>query len=217
MIKQALSAMLRRSETGARLLTLRTLDTTGYLKEKGWVNSAIAAMPVDAAGQPIPWYTYGSIDFLVGRVKSGMRVFEYGSGNSTLWWSRRTRQVVSCEHDRLWHAVMQPQVPANVEYLLADLGDGDRYAGSAARQSEPFDVIVIDGRDRVRCAMASLTALKPEGVVVWDNSDRSEYDAGYRFLVDQGFRRLDFWGLGPINAYGWCTSIFYRPGNCFDL
>jgi len=217
MIKKALSTILRKTDAGSRLLTVRSLAENGYLKDKGWIASVIGSMPVDASGQPIPWYTYGAIDFLSGRVKDGMRVFEYGSGNSTLWWGGRTRQVVSCEHDKTWYDVMKGKVPPNVDYTLVELDRDGRYANAVAAQPDPFDVVVIDGRDRVNCAKASLPALKPDGVIVWDNSDRPDYDAGYRFLLENRFKRLDFWGMGPINAYGWCTSVFYRPQNCFDI
>src|ERR1051325_11413300 len=169
MIKKALSMILRKSEVGSRLLTIRSLVHAGYLKDKGWMGSVRDAMPLDASGRPIPWYTYGAIDFLDGRVKSNMRIFEYGSGNSTLWWSGRTRCVVSCEHDRAWHASMKARLPANVDYLLVELGDDGRYAKAITAHTEPFDIIVIDGRDRVNCAKASLASLKPDGVIVWDN------------------------------------------------
>ena len=160
------------------------LVENGYLKDKGWIASVLGSMPVDASEQPIPWYTYGAIDFLAGRVKDGMRVFEYGSGNSTLWWSGRTRQVVSCEHDKAWYDVMKGKVPANVDYTLIELDRDGSYANAVAGHADPFDVVVIDGRDRINCAKASLTALKPDGVIVWDNSDRPDYDAGYRFLPE---------------------------------
>jgi len=217
MIKKALSRILRKTDAGTRLLTVRSLVENGYLKEKGWIASVIASMPVDASRQPVPWYTYGAIDFLADRVKGGMQVFEYGSGNSTLWWGGRTRHVVSCEHDKTWYDVMKDRVPPNVDYMLIELNGDGRYANAVADKPDPFDVVVIDGRDRVNCAMASLSALKPDGVIVWDNSDRPDYDAGYRFLLENRFKRLDFWGLGPINAYGWCTSVFYRQQNCFDI
>ena len=217
MIKKALTKVLRKTSAGARLLTVRSLAESGYLKEKGWIRSVTGSMPVDASGEPIPWYTYGAIDFLTGRVNAGMRVFEYGSGNSTLWWGRRTQQVVSCEHDRTWYDVMKGKVPPNVEYTLIELDRDGRYATAVAGQTDPFDVVVIDGRDRVNCAKASLPALKPDGVIIWDNSDRPDYDAGYRFLLENRFKRIDFWGMGPINVYGWCTSVFYRPQNCFEI
>jgi hypothetical protein len=217
MIKKALTKILRKTEAGSKLLTVRSLVEGGYLKDKGWIRSVIGSMPVDASGQPVPWYTYGAIDFLADRVKGGMRVFEYGSGNSTLWWGCRTRHVVSCEHDKAWYDFMKGKIPPNVDYTLIELDVDGRYANAVAGQPAPFDVVVIDGRDRVSCAKASLAALKPDGVIVWDNSDRPDYDAGYRFLLENGFKRLDFWGMGPINAYGWCTSVFYRPQNCFEI
>ncbi len=54
-------------------------------------------------------------------------------------------------------------------------------------------------------------------MVIWDNSDRSDYEEGYEFLLGQGFRRLDFYGLGPINVMASCTSVFYREQNCLGL
>ena len=77
----------------------------------------------------------------------------------------------------------------------------------------PFDIIVIDGRHRVLCARYALEALKPDGIIVWDNTDRDRYREGYAYLESQGFQRRDFDGMGPINNFAWRTSIFYRPGN----
>ena len=48
-------------------------------------------------------------------------------------------------------------------------------------------------------------------------TDRVIYQEGYEFLLTNGFKRLDFWGMGPINPYSWCTSIFYRKENCLEI
>lgn len=29
-----------------------------------------------------------------------MKIFEYGSGNSTLWWSEKVDSIISVEHDK---------------------------------------------------------------------------------------------------------------------
>ena len=100
--------------------------------------------------------------------------------------------------------------------LLAPLAD-QAYSNSILAYRETFDIIVVDGRDRVECAKNSLQALKPNGVIIWDNSDRPEYEAGYEFLLNKGFKRIDFSGFGPINSRAWCTSVFYRPGNCLGI
>jgi hypothetical protein len=80
-----------------------------------------------------------------------------------------------------------------------------------------FDIIVIDGRDRVNCAKNSLGALKEDGVIIWDNSERSKYAEGYAFLKDNGFKRIEFTGIGPVNSFAWSTTVFYRNKNCLAI
>lgn len=193
------------------------LGRNGYLTQIGWLASFSTSLPVDQQGNPLPWYTYGAIAFLQDRIRPEMAVFEFGSGNSTLWWSQRVAQVVSREHDAAWYQRVKALVPANVDYQhIACLPDGD-YAREVLKHVGRFDLIVIDGPDRVNCARHALQALKAHGAIIWDNSDREEYAAGYSLLTQAGFRRLDFSGMGPINPQGWCTSIFYRPDNCLGI
>ena len=104
-----------------------------------------------------------------------------------------------------------------MEYLHHELVHGGEYSKTILRYNNAFDIIVIDGRDRVNCARNCLGALKDNGVVIWDNSDRDKYEEGYAYLVQNGFNRLDFDGLGPINCDGWRTSVFYRQNNCLGI
>lgn len=50
----------------------------------------------------IPWITFSAIQFLKRILSSDMRVFEYGSGGSTLFFARRVSEVISVEHDDEW-------------------------------------------------------------------------------------------------------------------
>ena len=60
----------------------------------GHLRSVRAASPVDAAGKPIPWYTYPAIDFLRQLDLSERTVFDiHGSGKSTLFWAARAARV----------------------------------------------------------------------------------------------------------------------------
>jgi predicted O-methyltransferase YrrM len=49
-----------------------------------------------------PWITFPAIRFLERVIRPHMRVFEYGSGGSTLFFARRVREVISIEHDPVW-------------------------------------------------------------------------------------------------------------------
>ena len=144
-----------------------------------------------------------------------LRVFEYGCGFSTLWWSSRVRSVVSCENDEEWACSIRNRAPANVTVLHRPIVPDGEYASESTHHLS--DIIVIDGRDRVNCAKRCLPGLSDTGVIIWDKSDRERYQDGYEFLTNNGFRRLDFYGIGPVNFTTWCTSIFYRSGNCLGI
>jgi hypothetical protein len=206
------------------LKTLRALrqclglvaGNTGYLRTTGWFRSLVLSSSIDARGEPLPWITYPSLRFLESRLHPEMEVFEFGSGASTQWWARRVRRVVSCEDDRDWFERTRALAPANVQLTYAS-GDGPEYAGTILAYNSTFDIVVIDGTDRVSCARNCLGALKPDGVILWDNTDREQYRPGFELLREQGFRRVDFIGMTPINLFECSTSIFYRDRNCLGL
>jgi hypothetical protein len=186
-----------------------------YIAEMGWIASYKSKKPLDRFDRAIPWFTYPAIEFLSQRVPGDATVFEYGAGFSTIWWNQRVRAVVSCENNALWVADILSIMPtANVIYR--PLEDGN-YSDEIKKYTNKFDAIVIDGRQRVACAKNSVPALTYRGVIIWDNSDRKEYEEGQEFLKRQGFRHVDFVGLGPINPYATSTSIYYRDGNCLGL
>jgi len=72
----------------------------------------------------LPWISFYAIGFLERIVRPDMRVFEYGSGGSTLFWADRVKEVVSVEHDRRWFNKLQEAIRreriGNVRYILAE-------------------------------------------------------------------------------------------------
>lgn len=201
----------RREEKGAALAALP------FLRETGWIKSHLMRSPVNAEGCPIPWYRYAAIDFFYERVSGGHLVFEFGSGNSTHWWARMAKQVTAVEHDEVWARKVRADAAENVEILEVGLKPGGEYCRTPERTGDLYDIMIIDGRDRVNCAMNCLESLKSSGVVIWDDSHRSRYRNGIAFLVENGFRQLRFTGLGPIAPNPGETSVFYRTANCFGI
>jgi hypothetical protein len=193
------------------------LRHAGPPAQDGWFRSFEEGASVDRDGQPIPWYTYPAIEFLHTRIRPEMTVFEYGCGNSTIWWAARVAGVVSVEHDSEWYRRISGRVPPNVALLHVPLDRPGEYAGTLLRASRRFDVVVIDGRERVECTRGITRGLADRGVIVFDNSDRPEYAEGYAALADQGFRRIDFVGMVAIVPHKNMTSVFYRSDNCFGI
>lgn len=200
-----------------RVYGLYSLRIKGPLHDDGWFRSFEEGSSVDAEGNPLPFIAYAALEFLTRRIHPSMSVFEYGSGFSTLWWASRVKEVIACEHDEGWYHRVSSHAPANVMMHHVPLKyDGD-YCRFAAQFPGRFDIVVIDGRDRVNCASHALVALKPSGVILWDNTNRLEYQAAFDSLFGRGFRKLEFVSMAPIMNEKVETSIFYRSDNCLGI
>lgn len=195
----------------------RIFNSSPYLAETGWWRSYRAKLPLDKDGQPIPWVTYSFIDFITNRITDDLIIFEFGSGNSTFFYASKAKKVVSVEHDESWYMQIRDKTPANADILYQVLEYGGEYCKTMTRQPFKFDIVVVDGRDRVNCMLNAVEGLTETGVVVLDDSERTAYQKGIEFLVDGGFRRLDFWGIAPGLAYRKCTTVFYKQNNCLQI
>lgn len=98
----------------------------------------------------------------------------------------------------------------NVEHGLLNQ-EFASYASQIARYDKGyFDIIVIDGMARNLCGFYAANLISNGGYIILDNSDRWQYNALQRYLVNSGFGRIDFWGPGPSNSWAWCTSFFSK-------
>jgi hypothetical protein len=199
--------------------TNRSLQLLGSLRDLGWQRSVGRGVPLDDRGEPLAWYTYPCLAWLEPRLSPGDRVFEFGAGGSTLWYGRRVAEVVAVEHDSGWLARLAPLAGPNVELLqrparLDEVGDpadpsvyveaiGDRPTGH-------FDLVAVDGMERLACIEAAIPHLRADGLIVLDNSDRPHLRPGIDRLDGLGFGRIDFLGFHPAHAIPACTSVFSR-------
>lgn len=175
-----------------------------WLRMQGYDRSLQAQMAVDADGAPVPWYTYPMIEYLRQFDLSDVRVFEYGSGHSTLFWASRCAEVIAVEHNRQWYEYMRDRLPGNVRLILKELPE--EYAAAITDAGGEFQIIVIDGEWRLECAKKSVDSLSRLGMFLVDNSDW--FVDTNRYLRSRGFFQVDFNGPGPINRYAWTSSLF---------
>ncbi|MBD3269963.1 FkbM family methyltransferase [Candidatus Peregrinibacteria bacterium] len=182
----------------------------GYFIDKGWIQSKNIGKAVDSQGKPIPWLTYSFLDFISDKIGKEHVIFEYGSGNSTLYWAKLCHKLYTVEHNLEWYNKIKAEIPSNVSLQHCDLSDPDQYANTINMSKLQFDVIIIDGRERVRCINTSSKCLKKNGIIVLDDSEREKYEDGIRFLESEGFKKLDFWGISPGYFENKCTSVFFK-------
>lgn len=108
-----------------------------------------------------PLMSYEAIDWLNDYLKPEMRVFEWGSGGSTLWIRKRAK-IISIEHDEGW--------AEKTGAIL--IKDDEKYVGAIDEYPDNyFDLVIVDGVDwsRKRCMPKAFDKVKKGGYLLLDD------------------------------------------------
>jgi hypothetical protein len=103
------------------------------------------------------------------------RVLEWGAGGSTLYWPSMFPEIDwwSVEHNPAYAQALKGKTPPNVTLL--------QLAYPAYHELKPadvgglFDLIIVDGRQRVRCLDIARDLLNPGGAAVLHDAGRERY------------------------------------------
>jgi len=197
------------------LLTLKHWHAlrTHALAQLGWLSSRKSGESTDFCG-PVPWWSYSCTHFLDQVVPRNSRVLELGGGYSTIWWLARESHVTTFETNKLWEKNLRLKVKnfhLEKNWDLFVINQVSAKVLDERLKDKKFDVIVVDHEgDRVRVASILEEISTENTLIIWDNSDRAEYFEVLDTLTQKGFKRLDFFGLSPINAYCTQTTILSK-------
>jgi predicted O-methyltransferase YrrM len=173
-----------------------------------------------------PWLVSDSIDYLEKFLLkiSNPKILEFGMGASTIWFSKNFDcELTSVEHNKEWFDKVSSKITnKNAKLILEqsnvlENSNGDLLEKSYSHiteqfEDEYFDLILIDGRDRVSCFNKSDRILKSNGLMVLDNSERIEYSDVFKFYSDKN--RFDFI-QNDSDEFGffykdWATTIWIK-------
>ena len=142
----------------------------------------------------LPYMNSKEISDLITYIHRDCEMLEVGGGNSTLFFSRLVKKLVTLEHNKEWADkitslmkiyskcdwkinVVEPSFPQSHPFDPAQPGQFDDYINYISNlNKEQFDIVLIDGRDRVRSTIASIPSLKKGGVLlIHDFWNRPKY------------------------------------------
>lgn len=180
----------------------------------GWKKSFLEGFSQDENGAALPWMTYPAIEFLKKNLTKNHQVFEFGCGASTLFFAERVKKVVGLETNERWAEIVKSTVNSRQSsvkiYLMPDGLTNNSYENFAKNSGEKFDFIIIDSIKRFECARNSIDALKPDGRIILDDSERKNYKKIFDFFAEKNFTKQDFFGISPGQLRIKNTTIFYR-------
>ena len=158
-----------------------------------------------------PWMGEKAIQMLESIITMDTVILETGSGSSTLWFAEKAKRVISYEHKYDWaDAVAKELKKRGLDNAEVRVNPG--YPGEGLEKVQGvFDLIVIDGRGRVRGIMTTYEKLKRGGYIVLDDANRARYAPGVQFLDNLGWKRRDIASkVLPENKNGF-TSFWRNP------
>jgi predicted O-methyltransferase YrrM len=131
-------------------------------------------------GEYYPWYTHPTLEMLDTLDLSDKIVFEFGVGDSSIWWGRRCKKLYGVEYTKQWVDHVNENVKATIEHNQnfikytpdwqpIDLDNPDNYVHSISKHGIKFDIIIIDGGDREECVEPALANIKEGGMIIFDN------------------------------------------------
>ena len=176
----------------------------------GFGNSVEADLPLDSNKNPIPLYTYPAIEYLNSLDFANKNIFEFGSGNSTIYWLNQGCDVVSVEHNQIWFDKISALANASLKHQYIFANKQDDYVNAILEFPDYcFDLVIIDGSfSRYLCALNVVNKIKKNGLVILDNSDW--YPNTAKFIRDNlNFIQIDFYGFRPSKAEAAVTSLFF--------
>ena len=187
-----------------------------FLYQSGWIKSFAEKRPVDLQGNIKPWLSLSAVYFLEERLIPSIKIFEYGAGNSSIYFSKRVDKVISVEHDKQWFDNIQSTINNSGSSVL-HFPLGVDYVQSIGLSGGQFDIVLVDGRQRNECTIFSVDYLSSSGVLILDDSERERYLPAIDFLKEKGFKEIKFWGFNLGSVELKATSIFYKENNCLGI
>lgn len=197
-----------------------------------WMRSLLPGR--SALVDQIPWMPFKAQAWLESYLTRDMRVFEYGSGGSTLFLSQRVGSLVSVEHDRAWHSLVSGELTRlgmkNCEYVLMESeiaydGNTPAYGPNSFTSTkfpelsfeayvrtidgyadDGFDLVIVDGRARASCVASALSKVRPGGYLMLDDTYRGRYEEAMALL--SSYERRDFTGAGPYDGVMKQTTVW---------
>ncbi len=123
---------------------------------------------------------------------------------STLWFDSHCGEVHSVEDNPIWFETIKRRVKSAHVYLLS----GDTYFRKIEDFPERyFDLIVIDGSQRLACFHIARDRLKIGGTLLVDNTDKDRTTHGDLYEVDRLLESSEFYMVRRFT--GWSPGLLF--------
>lgn len=132
-----------------------------------------------------PWMRPNQIVSILKLLKPHHIMLEWGSGGSTILFSPFVKQYCSIEHKREWfdaikNELIKHRIGHNITFYCIPVLNNDfkEYVRKMEDfKVQKFDIVLIDGRRRIHCAIQVLPYITKESYVILHDAQREKYQS----------------------------------------
>jgi predicted O-methyltransferase YrrM len=160
-----------------------------------------------------PWLVPAAVEFIERELRPGARAFETGAGGSTIWLSGLAASVVTYENSEAWwNAVKDALTFRDIGNVRLVFDREYPIEGIPLSAGDEFDLVLVDGRGRVRTIESMIDRVADGGLLILDNSQRPKYSRAIEMIEARGWKRADF-DLPHKNKArkAWLTTVWKKP------
>ena len=145
-------------------------------------------------------YSYILSEWLNSINWTDSKVFEFGTGYSTIWWQNKNVNYHAVEDNKQWYDMIKDKT--NIKHE----SNYNKYIESIYDYNYKFDVIVIDGVVRFDCIKPALNKIKDNGIIIFDNTD---WHKNSKEKLDKSdLIPIHFHGFKPLHVDSETTSCY---------
>ena len=159
--------------------------------------------------KPEPWLTFAAIDFIRERLKKGLKILEWGSGSSSLWFDQYGCLVTAIDHNAYWANIIKGMKSENIHVMVKK--EQSNYVKPEIDFSA-INIFLIDGIYRNECATYLVELIKSGdilsgAIIIFDDTSRLEYQESVQSLTKCCQEVYYFTGISNI-VIDKMTSVF---------
>ena len=184
----------------------------------------------------LPWLTFPAVQFLKRSIRPHWRVFEFGSGASTIFFGLRCKEIYSIEYDITWAEKVKVSLrelgmsncrlryippeaaqPAGVNTYCSHFPGYEHWSFEIYVKSidehpdGSLDLVLVDGRSREACIRHAISKVRAGGILILDNTERSRYGEAMQ-QIPKAWKRLVFPGPCAGAEFFTETTVWIAPG-----
>jgi len=188
-------------------------DNGNFILDYDYAKIASIMTIIKAKGlyQDKPMLSLPFLDWFESYDFSKFNLIEFGSGNSTNYFAKKVKNVISFETDINYYNNLKPKLLNNVDYRFIEKNNLENKTPNIDINQKT--IIFVDCAANRFLTTKNIFNIGLPNILILDNSE--SYKNTCKMIYEKGYLEIPFWGIRLMEMQESCTSVFIK--NTFNM